>query len=100
MKVDKENIINTLKKEKTKISDLGVEKIGLFGSYVRGEEGDNSDIDLFIVFNPAMEHYDNLFKLYDLFEEIFSPRKIDIVTHNGLSPYIGPKILQEVEFVK
>lgn len=47
-----------------------------------------------------MEHYDNLFQLYDLFEAVFSPRKVDIVTHKGLSPYIGPKILQEVEFVE
>ena len=36
---------------------------------------------------------------YDLFEHIFKNEKIEVVTKNGLSPYIGPKILEEVQYV-
>ena len=38
--------------------------------------------------------------LCDLLEEIFGDSEIDIVTYNGLSPIIGPKILKEVEYVE
>ena len=36
--------------------------------------------------------------VYDLFEHIFKNEKIEFVTKNGLSPYIGPKILEDVQF--
>ena len=36
---------------------------------------------------------------YDLFEKIFKNEKIEVVTKNGLSPYIGPKILNEVQYI-
>jgi uncharacterized protein len=37
--------------------------------------------------------------VYDLLEQIFKNEKIELVTKNGLSPYIGPQILEEVQYV-
>lgn len=37
--------------------------------------------------------------VYDYFERTFQNQKIDIVTKNGLSPHIGPHILNEVLYV-
>ena len=37
--------------------------------------------------------------VYDLFENIFKNEKIEIVTKNGLSQYIGPRILKDVMYV-
>lgn len=37
--------------------------------------------------------------VYDLFEHLFRNEKIEIVTKNGLSKYIGPKILNDVFYV-
>jgi uncharacterized protein len=37
--------------------------------------------------------------VYDFIEKLFHDKKVDIVTKNGLSPYIGPKILNEVLYV-
>jgi hypothetical protein len=34
---------------------------------------------------------------YELFEKLFDGRKVEIVTKKGLSPYIGPQILNEVQ---
>ena len=42
----KENIIATLRFYKPELSKLGVQSIGLFGSYLRNEQSDKSDIDL------------------------------------------------------
>jgi predicted nucleotidyltransferase len=95
----KENILKTLKSNKLKLSKLGIRNVGLFGSYLRDEQSSESDIDLLIDFEPEKENFDNYMAVYDLFEKIFKNEKIEIVTKNGLSPYIGPKILNEVHYV-
>ena len=95
----KDNILKTLKSNKLKLSKFGVRNVGLFGSYIRNEQSNESDIDLLIDFEPEKENFDNYMAVYDLFKVIFKNEKIEVVTKNGLSPYIGPKILKEVQYV-
>lgn len=95
----KEYILSTIRANKSAFSRFGVKNIGLFGSYVRNEQSPQSDIDILIDFNPDSENYDNYMCTYDLFEQLFKNEKIEIITKNGLSPYIGPKILNEVVYV-
>lgn len=95
----KENIIATLKLHKSELSKFGVQSIGLFGSYVRNEQSAQSDIDLLIDFEPGKENFDNYMAAYEIFENLFKNEKIEVVTKNGLSPYIGPKILNDVVYV-
>ena len=97
--VTKESIIQTLKFHKSRFAKLGVQNIGLFGSYLRNEQSDKSDIDLLVDFEPEKENFDNFMAVYDMFENIFKNQKLEIVTKNGLSKYIGPKILKEVLYV-
>ena len=73
--------------------------MGLFGSYVREEQSPDSDIDILVHFKPDQETFDNLMFTYDLFENLFKGFKVEVVTTTGLSPYIGPQILREVEFI-
>ena len=95
----KQYILSVLKSNKNRLSKLGIREVGLFGSYAIGEQSDKSDIDILIDFNPEMENYDNYMAAYDLFEALFRNEKVEIVTKNGLSPYIGPRILNEVMYV-
>ena len=94
----KDIIIKTIQNHKTNLLDFGVNRIGLFGSYVRDEQIPQSDIDILVDFFPEKENYDNYMALYDYLEKLFE-KKIEIVTLNGLSPYIGPRILKEVTYV-
>jgi len=73
--------------------------IGLFGSYLRNEQSVKSDIDLLIDFDPEKENFDNYMAVYDIFENLFKNEKVEIVTKNGLSKFIGPKILNAVVYV-
>ena len=84
---------------KHEFSKYGIESIGLFGSYLRNEQTEKSDIDLLIDFDPEKENFDNYMAAYDIFESIFKNEKIEVVTKNGLSAYIGPRILKEVLYV-
>jgi len=95
----KENIIAILKSHKSELSKYGVQTIGLFGSYLRNEQSAQSDIDLLIDFEPEKENFDNYMAVYDLFESLFQNERIEVVTTNGLSKYIGPKILNNVMYV-
>ena len=95
----KDYILATIKTNKSGFSKFGIKDIGLFGSYARGEQSDKSDIDILIDFEPDKESYDNYMAVYDLVEMLFKNERVEIVTKNGLSPYIGPTILNEVLYV-
>ncbi|HAX50219.1 MAG TPA: nucleotidyltransferase domain-containing protein [Ignavibacteria bacterium] len=78
--LNKENIIEFIRKNKTFLHDkYGVLSIGLMGSYARGEQTAESDIDLMVKFKEV--DYSNLVKLTTFLEEKFES-KIDIIIDN------------------
>jgi predicted nucleotidyltransferase len=95
----KDYIISAIKTNRQTLKRLGIRNVGLFGSYARDEQSVKSDIDILIDFMPEMENFDNYMAVYDILEDLFKNEKVEIVTKNGLSPYIGPKILNEVVYV-
>lgn len=97
--ITKEQIVKTIMSNKPELLRFGIRNIGLFGSYARGEQTKTSDIDILIDFEPDKENYDNYMAVYDIIEQLFLNEKVEIVTKNGLSPYIGPRILNEVLYV-
>ena len=95
----KDYILSAIKTNRQMLKKLGIRNVGLFGSYARNEQSVKSDIDILIDFIPEMENFDNYMAVCDILEDLFRNEKIEIVTLNGLSPYIGPKILNEVVYV-
>ncbi len=95
----REYILTTIGSNRNKLARYGIRKVGLFGSYARDEQSPESDIDILIDFEPDHENYDNYMAVYDILEQLFNTEKVEIVTRNGLSPHIGPKILDEVLYV-
>jgi uncharacterized protein len=95
----KDYILSAIKTKRQTLKRLGIRNIGLFGSYSRDEQSVKSDIDILIDFKPEMENFDNYMAVCEIFEQLFKNEKVEIVTKNGLSPYIGPKILNEVVYV-
>ena len=76
------------------IRALGVQRLSLFGSVVRGEARTNSDVDLLVQFYPGTKNYDRFLALSDLLESRLN-RTVDLVTVVALSPFLGPHILAE-----
>lgn len=93
----KQDILNVLDQRRDDLRALGVRRIGLFGSFVRGEQRPDSDIDLLVEFEPGRKTFDSFMELCFLLEEILQHR-IELVTIESLSPYLGPHILREVEY--
>jgi uncharacterized protein len=94
----KQDVLKTLQRNSSRLQALGVKRIGLFGSFVREEQRSASDIDLLVEFQPGKKSFDNFMELSFLLEEILR-RRVELVTTESLSPYLGPRILQEVQFV-
>ena len=96
--VTKQEIFERIQKHKAGIRALGVKKIGLFGSFVRSQQTTSSDVDLLVEFDEGEKSFDHFMELSFLLEEALQ-LPIELVTPESLSPYIGPFILREVEYV-
>jgi uncharacterized protein len=94
----KNTVLSELEKKKEILTRIGVSKIGLFGSVVRGEDSPESDIDIIVDFEPAARKFMNFNQLCDILDDSFGD-SYDLVTMSGLSPHLGEKILKEVEYV-
>ncbi len=79
--------------------DYGVNELGIFGSYVRGEQRPDSDLDLLVEFKPDVKM--DLIKFVELEERISALLgvKVDLVMKSGLKPRIGKHILREALYL-
>ena len=94
----KQELIKKIQNAQEQIRNYGVKRLGIFGSFVRNQPEENSDIDLLIEFYPEQKNFDNFMDLAFFLQNLLG-RKIEIVTPQSLSKYIGPYILKEVEYV-
>ncbi len=95
--LNKEEIFKLLKQHKEKLKKHHVIKIGIFGSVLRGDNTNESDIDFIVEFEDGKKNYDNFIELAFLLERLLQ-RKVDLLTIEALSPYMKPKILKEAYF--
>jgi predicted nucleotidyltransferase len=85
-----EKIIEFLKNE-------GAKRISVFGSYVRGEEKGESDIDIIVEFSERK----SLLELVRIERELseFLGIKVDLLTEQSISPYLIDSIRKEMEVI-
>lgn len=98
MVTTKQNLFEELQKNSVAIRSYGVQRLGVFGSFVRNQVKEGSDVDFLVEFEQGQKNYSNLYSLHTLLQSL-TQRKIEVVTKEALSPYIGPHILKEVEYV-
>jgi Predicted nucleotidyltransferases len=77
---------------------FGVIEIAIFGSYARGEQGKDSDVDLIVDFKEGWKTFDNYMNLKFYLEELFG-KKVDLVIKSAINPRIKPFIIEEAIYV-
>jgi uncharacterized protein len=82
----------------SEIRALGVVRLALFGSVLRGDASPESDVDLLVEFKPGAKSFDAFMALADFLEDRLG-HPVELVTAEALSPFIGPKILAEAKDV-
>jgi uncharacterized protein len=96
--LSRDETIRRLQTIEAEILGLGVRRLALFGSVLRNEARGDSDVDLLVEFAPAEKTFDRFMALADLLEATLG-RRVELVTTEALSPYIGPHILAEARDV-
>jgi predicted nucleotidyltransferase len=79
------------------LSKYGVQKIGLFGSYARGEERTDSDLDVLVEF----EKRKSLLTLVRIERELSEHIgvKVDLLTEQAISPYMVERIKADLKVI-
>ncbi len=78
---------------------FGVKKIGIFGSFARGEQTKKSDVDVIVDFAEGYATLRNFVGLADRLEALFR-RNVDLITVEGIDKYIRPRVEAEVIWVE
>ncbi len=92
--LSRDEAVRRLQAAESEIRMLGVERLALFGSVVRDEARPDSDVDILVGFAPGEKSFEHLLSLSDLLEERLG-RRVEVVTTEALSPFLGPRILAE-----
>jgi predicted nucleotidyltransferase len=92
----KEAIFAEIKRHELALRRFGVKRFGHFGSFLRGSQTSQSDVDFLVEFETGQKSSDNFMNLALYLEDLFG-RKVDLVTRESLSRHFGPKIMEEVE---
>ena len=95
--MNSEEIFELIRQHKSELDRFGASRIGLFGSQIRGEACDDSDIDFIVEFVNGRKSYDNYINLCFFLEDLFN-KKIDLLTPESLSPHLKDRILGEVQY--
>lgn len=91
--MNKQDIFNRLTQDREELEQYNVTSLSLFGSIVRGQENEESDVDILVSFGSPI----GLFKFIDLkyhLEEILG-KNVDLVTEQALHPRFHNKIIED-----
>ena len=94
--MNKSEVTRILRDQKPYLAEqFHVKKIGIFGSYARNENTDNSDLDILVEFDRLVGF--EFIRLKDYLEGLFD-KPVDLVTEGALKPIIKEQILDEVQY--
>ncbi len=74
-----------------------LKRMGIFGSYARGEQGKKSDLDMLAEFSETPSLFE-LIRAQNYLSELFGV-KVDLVSRGALKPRIAKGVLEEVVYV-
>jgi uncharacterized protein len=89
---NRQEIIDRLQQNEATLRARGVSHAALFGSYARGDNRSDSDIDIMVEIDPAagIGVYEYV-ALKDYIAALFD-RPVDVVSREGLKPYVKPAV--------
>ena len=95
----KEKIFKKIEENREKIKKYGVKRIGVFGSYVRGQPKEKSDVDILVEFEKGKITFDNYMGLKFFLEDMFNC-KVDLVIAEDIKQRLKPYIMREVAYAE
>lgn len=95
----KEQILKLLEENREQIMEFGVSKLGLFGSYAKGEQTEESDLDFYVEFEKGKKTFDNLMNLAFYLEDNLG-QKVDVLTDKSVSERFRNVMQKDIQYVE
>ena len=95
---DKQEVHKIIRSHKSSIQRFGAERLGIFGSFVRGEQKEGSDVDIVVEFEEGKKNFRNFMNLAEYLEALLN-RKVELVTWESLASFVQRNVKEEIEYV-
>ena len=93
----RDEILKKLEENRDTIKGFGVRRLGIFGSYARGEQSEASDMDFLVEFEKKT--FRNYMGLKFFLEKLFE-RPCDLVIAEAVKPRLRKPIFEETVYAK
>ena len=94
--MERSRIIERVESEADRVRSFGVDRLFLVGSYAKGEEDENSDVDFLVEFREGRGFFEDYTGLKRLLEEV-TGRKVDLIKKELVRPELKESIIKGVK---
>ena len=94
----KDQVFERVRLHQSALKLFGAARLGLFGSFVRGEQTEESDVDFVVEFEPGKKKLHSFLDIADYLEMLMG-RKTDVLTWDGMADFVRKHVTDEVEYV-
>jgi uncharacterized protein len=96
--LDLQEIKDVLQEQKRYLHEkYHVVSLGVFGSYVRGDQRKTSDIDILVEFDSGIGGFAFIKLKHEISDKL--GKEVDLTIKKNLKPHIGKQILKEVVYI-
>lgn len=79
------------------LRQFGAARLGLFGSFVRGEQTDESDIDFVVEFQDGKKTFRNFINMVYYLEKVMG-REVELLTWEGMASFVKREAEKQIEY--
>ena len=94
----KDQIFERVRSHQSALKLFGAAQLGLFGSFVRGEQTEESDVDFVVEFEPGKKKLHSFLDIADYLEALLG-RKTDVLIWEGMADFVRKHVTDEIEYV-
>lgn len=94
----KDQIFDRIRSHQSALKQFGAARLGLFGSFVRGEQTTESDVDFVVEFQEGQKKLHSFLDVADYLEDLMG-RKTDVLTWEGMAHFVQKHVANEIEYI-